>query len=242
MLSLITLISTIFILWFIVSTTYPNLLKSPIDVLGYFQGVPPQRILLSVAKTLTNSLIGFFIALILAEISAFLAYLNDFLDSFFTAVNTLVQSVSVLVWALIFIIVFGVLSPIPPILVASASSYPILLSAMLSVTKSLDRKFIEISNTLGASKVQEYIYIILPGSVPHLASAARSAIGIALRISVVAEALGGSGGIGYELMYNYNLGIVEGVLAWAILLILLMIVLDVLILRPIEKWAERWLI
>ena len=185
---------------------------------------------------------GFGLALGLSITSVFLAYINRFLESFFASLNTLIQSVSVLVWTLVLIMIFGVLSPIPPILVTTAATYPVLLSTMLGASRALDKRFRELSTVLGASKTQEFTTIILPGSVPYIASASRAAIGIALRISVVAEAFGGGGGVGYQLMYNYDLGIPEGVFAWALLLVLLMILLDHAILKPMENWTKRWLL
>ncbi len=104
----------------------------------------------------------------------------------------------------------------------------------------LDQKLFEISKILGASRLQEFFYVLLPGSIPYIVSASRAAFGIALRISVVAEAFGAAGGIGYQIVYNYDLARVPGVLTWSILLIILMIGIDFLILKPLEKWTLKW--
>ncbi len=136
--------------------------------------------------------------------------------------------------------IFGVLSRAPPILVTAAACYPLLLSSVLSGFKYLDEKLRELARMLGATKLQELLYFLMPGSTPYILSASRSAVGLALRISVVAEAFGGRGGIGYELMYNYDLGMKEGVFAWALLLVVLMIIIDYAILRPVERWSMKW--
>lgn len=190
--------------------------------------------------TLENSLAGFLIALALALASASAAHLSRFAEAIVEALNTLVQSISVLVWALVLIMIFGVLSRAPPILVTAAACYPLLLSSVLSGFKYLDEKLRELARMLGATKLQELLYFLMPGSTPYILSASRSAVGLALRISVVAEAFGGRGGIGYELMYNYDLGVKEGVFAWALLLVVLMIIIDYAILRPVERWSMKW--
>ncbi len=169
-----------------------------------------------------------------------LAYLNSFAASFFEAVNTFIQSVSVLVWSIISIIIFGVTSHFPPVIVTMFAVYPVLLSSLMGAVRALDRKLFEISKVLGASRVQQFMYVLLPGSIPYIVSASRSAIGIALRISVVAEAFGAAGGIGYQIVYNYDMAEVAGVLTWSLILILLMIGLDFLILKPFEKWTLKW--
>ena len=169
-----------------------------------------------------------------------ISYFNRLAKDFFNAVNTFVQSVSVLVWSILTIIIFGVTSSIPPVLVTTFAVYPVLLTSTLGAVSLLDKKLIEVSKMLGATKLQEFTYVLLPGSIPYVVSASRAAMGIALRISVVAEAFGASGGIGYRIVYNYDLARIPGVLTWSILLILLMIGIDFLILKPAEKWTLRW--
>ncbi len=236
------LITLIFISWFFLSIFYRSLIPSPYKVYIFFLNVPIKTLFSSISRTLYNSLMGFSLALLLTLLSAFLAYVNRFLESFFNALNTLIQSVSVLVWTLILIMIFGILSPIPPIMVTTAATYPLLLSTMFGAMKALDKKLKELSTLLGASKLQSFTYIILPGGILYMAGASRAAIGLALRISVVAEAFGGGGGIGYQLIYNYDMGMPEGVFAWALLLIIVMILLDYLVLKPIEGWTRKWLI
>jgi len=57
---------------------------------------------------------------------------------------------------------------------------------------------------------------------------------------VVAEAFGASGGVGYWLMFSYDYDWREGVFAWAIVLIFLMIAVDMLLLRPVERLTMKW--
>ncbi len=183
---------------------------------------------------------GYAIALILSLLLVAGSYLNKHIDSFTSALNTFIQSVSVLIWAIVFVMIFGVSSRKPPVLVAAAASFPVLLSNLYSAIRALDERFSLLARILGASRIQELLYFILPGTVPYIAGASRAAIGIALRISVVAEAFGASGGVGYWLMYSYDFGWKDGVFAWAAILILLMIVVDLGLLRPVERLTIRW--
>ncbi len=198
------------------------------------------KILRAVTTTLTNSLLGYLLGLIGSLLLIIGAYLNKHIEALVNAANTFAQSVSVLVWSIIFVLLFGVTSRKAPILVVAAATFPILLTSLIGAVKSLDEKFSLLAKMLGASKLQELFYFILPGIVSYLAAASRAAIGIALRISVVAEAFGASGGVGYWLVYSYDIGFKEGVFAWASILIILMITLDMLVLRPVERWMMKW--
>ncbi len=234
------LVLLIVFIWTLASLLSGGFFPSIKNTLRFAVTIPACEYFKSTGKTLTNSLLGFFLAFVLAIISVLLSYLNRTAKDFFNAVNTFVQSVSVLVWSILSIIIFGVTSSIPPILVTTFAVYPILLTSTLGAVSVLDRKLIEVSKMLGASKLQEFTYVLLPGSIPYVVSASRAAIGIALRISVVAEAFGASGGIGYQIVYNYDLARIPGVLTWSILLILLMIVIDFFVLKPVEKWTLKW--
>ncbi len=199
-----------------------------------------ERVARAVYVTFTNSLAGYALALAAAVASVAAAYANKHVGAFFDALNTLIQSVSILVWAIVFMMVFGVTSRKPPVLVAAAASYPILLTSLMGAVRSLSWRFRLLARILGASRVQELVYFILPGTLPYLAAASRAAVGVALRISVVAEAFGSSGGVGYWLVYSYDIGDKDGVFAWALVLVAMMIAVDYAILRPVERWASRW--
>lgn len=186
-------------------------------------------------------IVGFSLSVLLALALIVLYYSSQFLASFIEALNTFVQSVSVLIWSLLFLIIYGITSSIPQILVVCATSFPIILSVALSGISQIERKYRELSKSLGANKLQEIRYFVLPGIIPYLIASSRAAIGSALRITVVAEAFGASGGIGYMLVYSYNLGFKEGVFAWSIILVALMVILDTAVLRPIERWAKTWI-
>ncbi len=218
------------------------LIPSPSDTVLFIFNEGIDKVLYNVYRTLFNSVSGFLLAFLLALASIVGAYMNTHVKALVDALNTFIQSVSVLVWSIVFLMIFGVTSIAPPILVVTAAAYPVLLSSFIGSVFSLDKKFSELARILGASKLQELYYFILPGSFPYIASASRSALGLALRISVVAEAFGASGGVGYQLVYSYDLGFKEGVFAWGIILVLLMIFLDYIVLRPVEGWSKKWML
>ncbi len=227
-------------MWSLLSRFYPQLIPSPASTLGALREIGWAKLLHAVRVTLVNSLLGYAIALLLSLASIVLAYTNSHFEAFFNALNTFIQSVSVLVWAIVLVMIFGVTSRKPPILVVTAATYPVLLSSLMGAVKTLDSRLTLLARVLGANKWEELAYFIIPGIVPYLAAASRAAVGIALRISVVAEAFGSSGGVGYWLVFSYDYGYKEGVFAWALVLILLMIAVDYLLLRPVERWSEKW--
>ena len=191
--------------------------------------------------TLENTLAGFTLALLLALATAAAGLLIEPARSIVEALNVIVQSVSALVWAILFLIVFGVTSRVPAMGVAAATAYPILLSGTLKGFEVTRASYGELAQILSMGRALELRYILIPGSVPFIVASGRSALGAALRISVVAEALGGSGGLGYRMWLYYQVHNYEGFMAWAMVLVALMIVIDKAALERLEEASRKWL-
>jgi NitT/TauT family transport system permease protein len=227
-------------LWQGLAFLFPHRVPSVPETLSFLAQTPLYLLTKHVSITLRNSVYGFLFALILAVLLAYLSIQNKLFKEIVHALNGLIQSISVLVWSIVLIIIFGILSPLPPILVVVAASFPILLSSVLGALEGVDKRLLEMAHNLGAGKRDVFLDIILPSSVPYIASGSRAALGLALRISVVAEAFGQGGGIGYMINFYYGLAVPRGVFAWALLLVLIMLALDRLLLKEVEVWAGRW--
>jgi len=212
----------------------------PETVLYHLLNMDLTTIVHAMTITLSNTFAGFILASIAAYTSIFIGITHPILWSFFASLNVLVQSVSILIWALLGLAIFGVASRLPAILVAFAASYPILLSSLLTSVERLRKRYWELSKMLKLNKLQELVYILVPGSLPAYISAARSAFGVALRVSVVAEAFGASGGVGYMLMLSYSIGDLVDFYTWALLLIMLMLFVDRVLFYQLERLAMRW--
>jgi len=226
--------------WQLAHEIYPASIPSIPATIAFLYGEGLAAIAWNTMLTLARSFTGFILAFV-ASTALGLAYTSSRLArSVIRAFNTIIQSVSVLVWVVVLVMLFGVLSPVPPVLVAALASLPVLLSAMVSGIDAASRKLSELAYMLGASRLGYYRDFLLPSLAPALAAASRSAVGVALRISGIAEAFGSSGGIGYMIVNYYNLAEPKGVFAWALLLVALMIAIDKLLLEPLEKRFSRW--
>jgi len=90
------------------------------------------------------------------------------------------------------------------------------------------------------SRVQTLLKIYLPTILPYFFSGARLAFGFGWRVSLVAETLGASDGIGYRLRQAGDLVQTDQVFAWTLLLVSLMLLLEGGLLKPIERRLFRW--
>ncbi|MCJ7993685.1 ABC transporter permease [Rhizobium cremeum] len=83
-------------------------------------------------------------------------------------------------------------------------------------------------------------HVVLPQLAPFLAGAARSGIAVIWKIVLVVEFLGRSSGIGFQIHFYFQLFDVAMVLVYALTFIAVMLVVEALLLQPVERRARRW--
>ena len=83
-------------------------------------------------------------------------------------------------------------------------------------------------------------HVVLPQMAPYIAGAARAGLSLIWKIVLVVEFLGRSSGVGFQIHLNFSMFRVAHILAYAFAFILVMLVIEYLILRPLERHAGRW--
>jgi NitT/TauT family transport system permease protein len=117
--------------------------------------------------------------------------------------------------SLIFIILIG-------------SFFPVLISTIDGV-RTIRQSWVEVAQTLGASTREKICTVVIPGSLPSIWTGLRVAFGVAWMCVVAAEMLPGtSAGLGYLIMYAYNLGQINVIVAGMVIIGIIGIVFDYL--------------
>lgn len=115
------------------------------------------------------------------------------------AVFQFLRMVSPLAWTPIAIVILGVGNAPVVFLVAVAAVWPVLLNAAAGV-HALDPGWLQVAETLGATRTERLRTIVLPGIRAHLATGVRTALGTAWIVIVPAEMLGVDSGLGYAIL------------------------------------------
>jgi NitT/TauT family transport system permease protein len=82
--------------------------------------------------------------------------------------------------------------------------------------------------------------VVIPQVFPYIAAAARFGFGIVWKVVVVVELLGLTDGVGYQLNYYFQLFDMAKVFAWTLMFTVVMIMIELLLLKPIERRVFRW--
>jgi NitT/TauT family transport system permease protein len=147
--------------------------------------------------------------------------------------------VSSAIWAIFAIIWFGI-SNATTIFVVFMTAMPLIITNVWQGTRTVNADFIELAHTLRMPEWKIMVKIYLPTILPHFFSGARLAFGFGWRVSLVAETLGSSSGVGYRLRQAADLIQTDQVFAWTLTLIVLMAAIEMGVLRPLENHLFRW--
>lgn len=164
---------------------------------------------------------------------------NKRLGEFFEPIIPVMNTVSSAIWAIFAIIWFGI-SNATTVFVVFMTAMPLIITNVWQGTRTVNADFIELAHMLRMPARRVMIKIYLPTILPYFFSGARLAFGFGWRVSLVAETLGSSSGVGYRLRQAADLIQTDQVFAWTLTLVVMMAVLEMGILRPLENYLFRW--
>ena len=104
----------------------------------------------------------------------------------------------------------------------------------------MDRKVAEMAKVFGMSPMQRLRHVVLPQLAPFMAASARNGLAIIWKLVLVVEFLGRSNGIGFQIHLYFQMFDVARVLAYSGAFIVIMLLIEYLLIQPIEAKATRW--
>ena len=158
---------------------------------------------------------------------------------FFEPVIPVLNTVSSAIWAIFAIIWFGI-SNATTIFVVFMTAMPLIITNVWQGTRTVNADFIELAQVLRMPDWKVMTKIYLPTILPYFFSGARLAFGFGWRVSLVAETIGSSSGVGYRLRQAADLIRTDQVFAWTLTLVIMMATIEMGMLKPLESYLFRW--
>jgi NitT/TauT family transport system permease protein len=94
---------------------------------------------------------------------------------------------------------FGIGDASKVFIIALAASFPVILNTYAGV-RGIEPNLFRAAQSMGASPLEIFTSIVLPGSLPQIFTGVRLAWGISLIVIIAAEMVGASVGIGYMVL------------------------------------------
>jgi NitT/TauT family transport system permease protein len=126
------------------------------------------------------------------------------------------------------------------ILAIGLTSFPVIAVNVWSGVKAIDGRLIDMARVFGATPRERAFRVVLPQVLPYVMAAGRYGFGVVWKVAVFVELLGRSNGVGYQLNYSFQVFDMRSVFAWTLLFTLVMIVIELLVFKPIERRLFRW--
>lgn len=126
------------------------------------------------------------------------------------------------------------------VLAIGLSTFPVIAVNVWSGVKAIDVRLIDMARAFGIGSRERMLRVVLPQILPYVIAAGRYGFGVVWKVAIFVELLGRSDGVGYQLNYSFQIFDMPAVFAWTLLFTLVMICLELLVFKPIERRAFRW--
>ncbi|WP_416900124.1 MAG: ABC transporter permease [Minwuia sp.] len=126
------------------------------------------------------------------------------------------------------------------VLAVAVNKIPNVVVTVREGVRALDRDLDEVARVYRLSWQSRLVHLIVPQLAPYLAAATRSGIALIWKIVLVVELLGRGDGVGFKLHLHFQLFEIDAILAYALSFIAVMQLIEWLVLRPMERRANRW--
>lgn len=213
--------------WQIASYFVPHFLFPPIPAIAvsFFKILASWNMTLDALATAGRILFGLTGAFVLGSV---LAVLMGRSDRFFRYTYPLLnfnQGIPALSWVVIAIIWFkGIEFRIFFIMVMT--TLPAFSFQVLDAYRSMSKDLFEMTLSFRPSRFDLLRVLVIPTVLPGILTAWKVNLGNASRVVVVAELVGATGGIGYELLQQQQLFDMAGAIAWTIVLVIFVLIVQ----------------
>ena len=227
-------------LWQIASLFFPPFLfpslidvfKRCIDILTSWSQF--SDVLATVGRILAGLAGAFLIGAALAVLMVRSRAVHDFLSP----ILTLFQGIPALSWVVFAIIWFHGIEP-RIFFIMVMTTLPAFTFQVLGALQAMSRDLMEMVMSFRPTRAKLFRVMIIPAVLPDILTAWKVNLGNASRVVVVAELVGATGGVGYELLQQQQVFDMAGALAWTLQLVFFVLIAQ-RIIAFIETRAFRY--
>ncbi len=191
------------------------------------------------SATLLRVLAAFIVAMVIGSAIGLLLGTNRKLNHFFDPWVILFLNIPALVIIVLSFIWFG-LNEVAAIGAVALNKIPNVIVTVREGAKALDPAFAEMGRVFKFSRLKMLRHVILPQLQPYIAAATRSGISLIWKIVLVVELLGRSNGVGFQIHLYFQLFDVATILAYTLVFVAVMLVVEYVVLQPLENHSRRW--
>lgn len=189
--------------------------------------------------TLYRLSISFLLAMLLGVAIGLVLGRHTKTNRFFDSWLIILLNIPALVTIILCYIWFG--------LVETAAIFAVVINKLPNVivtiregAKNLDEDLIEMAKAYRFGRLKTLYHVILPQLYPYIMASARTGLALIWKIVLVVELLGRSDGMGYQIHLFFQLFDITSILAYTVSFIIVIQLIEMSILKPLDKKSQRW--
>jgi NitT/TauT family transport system permease protein len=182
---------------------------------------------------------GFFAAVLIGTPVGLLMGRSKYWSNFLQSPVVVAGSIPGLTYAVMAFVVFGI-SFWGPVLAVGLIAMPYVAINVAEGVRGVDRRLVDMSTAYGRSERQVFRHVVLPSVLPFVFAGVRLSFSLAWKVGTLTEVFGSSKGIGFQIRRNYQLFNMPGVIAWVLLFVLFMLLIERFVLVRLERRLFRW--
>ena len=228
------------IVWQITSLFFPPYLFPSIPAIGesFFKMCASTSLIADAAATAFRILAGLAGAFVLGAIFAVVMAKSERANNYLFPILHFNQGIPALSWVVISIIWFKTIE-FRIWFIMVVTTLPAFAFQVLDAYRSISKDLHEMALSFRPTRYAMFRTIVLPTVVPGILTAWKVNLGNASRVVVVAELVGATGGVGYQLLQMQQLFDMAGALAWTLILVLFVLITQQII-TAIENHVLRY--
>ena len=191
------------------------------------------------ACTLGRVAASFAIAMVLGTIAGYAMGRSKAVDRYGDPWLVVLLNMPALV-IIIFAYIWIGLNETAAILAVAVNKLPNVVVVIREGARALDPELDEVAKAYRFAWLSRLRHIVVPQLAPYLAASSRSGLSIVWKIVLVVELIGRPNGVGFVLGSAFSLFDMARILSYAICFIALMLLIESLVVQPLERRANRW--
>lgn len=228
-------------LWWVAAVVFESrLLPGPMAVgRSLLHHIADGDLLYHTSITLARVAAAFFLAMLIGTAIGIAMGRSRRVDSLFDGWLVIGLNIPALVTIILCYIWFG-LNEVAALVAVAVNKIPTVVVTVREGARAVDRELMQVAEAFRLTPERRFRQVYLPQLYPYLMASARSGLALIWKIVLVVELLGRSNGVGFQLHVYFQFFDIESILAYTFAFVGVILLIEIWLLRPLERRLTRW--
>lgn len=232
---------SILVVWIVAAQLLPrDLMPGPLDTLAFIQREFERGALLKhLWATMNRVLIAFGVSMVLGVALGAAMGASRRVDRLLEGWLVAGLTVPRIILFVMGYVLLG-LNDRAAIIALTVTVVPTVMVQVREGTRALDQRLTQMARAFRRPRPAIWRHVVLPQLTPYILGTARGSLALAWKMIVLAELIGRTSGVGYQISFYFQMFNMRGILAYGVTMMVVLAVIDVGIMGAVERYAFRW--